>query len=71
MKKQEIINKRFNKSILGYDVKEVDAFLDEIIKEFDRYEHERKMIDLKIEMLETEIKQKNTMLGQEAEHGVE
>ena len=35
MKRIELINKKFPHAFWGYDVTEVDLFLDEIIREFD------------------------------------
>lgn len=40
MKRIEIINKKFPHAFWGYDVTEVDLFLDEIIREFDRLHNE-------------------------------
>ena len=40
MKRIEIINKEFPHAFWGYDVTEVDLFLDEIIREFDRLHNE-------------------------------
>ena len=40
MKKSDIIEKQFNRAFWGYDIVEVDQFLDEIVKELEHMEHE-------------------------------
>ncbi len=55
MDKQKIINKHFQRSFLGYDVEEVDAFLDEIIRDMERAEQEMGIARLRIRMLLEEL----------------
>lgn len=55
MDKERIINQHFHRSILGYDVEEVDAFLDEIIREMDRREQELGIARLRIKILLEEL----------------
>ena len=49
MKRIEIINKEFPHAFWGYDVAEVDLFLDEIIREFDRLHNELDIADFNAE----------------------
>lgn len=51
MRTDEIINCVFTRSFMGYDVEEVDRFLDEIIACFDRYEAEKKEMLTALEYL--------------------
>ena len=43
MEREDIINKKFPHSFWGYDVTEVDLFLDEVIRELDRLHNELEM----------------------------
>ena len=49
MKRIELINKKFPHAFWGYDVTEVDLFLDEIIREFDRLHNELDIADFTAE----------------------
>lgn len=40
MNRDDVINKNFPRSFFGYDAVEVDMFLDEVIREFDRLHNE-------------------------------
>ena len=40
MNRDVIINKTFTRAFFGYDAGEVDSFLDEVIREFDRIKQE-------------------------------
>lgn len=51
----DIVGKVFTKSFMGYDMQEVDAFLDEIIEELERYEAERKEMTTAMEYLLKEL----------------
>lgn len=51
MNAYDIINKRFSKAFRGYDMEEVDAFLDEIVVEFEKIKHDRDMMVVRIEAL--------------------
>ena len=37
MKISDIVNKEFSRSFMGYDMREVDYFLDEIIEQLETY----------------------------------
>ena len=51
MRIEDIVNKVFTRSFLGYDIEQVDLFLDEIIERFERYEAEKKEMLLAMEYL--------------------
>lgn len=42
MRTDEIVNKVFTRSFMGYDIEQVDLFLDEIIETLERYEAEKR-----------------------------
>lgn len=42
MQIDDIVNKEFSRSFMGYDMREVDSFLDDIIDKLERYESERR-----------------------------
>lgn len=42
MRTDEIVNKIFTRSFMGYDMEQVDRFLDEIIETLERYEAEKR-----------------------------
>ena len=42
MRTDEIINKVFTRSFMGYDIEQVDLFLDEVIEAMERYEAEKR-----------------------------
>jgi len=60
MTQQEIIERKFSRAFRGYDIAEVDAFLDEIVKDMERAEQERQLLELRNQLL----------LEQLARHGV-
>ena len=49
MNKDDIIKKEFSHSFWGYDVIEVDLFLDEVIRELDRLRNELDIMALSAE----------------------
>jgi len=51
MRMEDIVNKVFARSFLGYDMEQVDLFLDEIIERFEQYEAEKKEMLLAMEYL--------------------
>ncbi len=51
MRLEDIVNKVFARSFLGYDMEQVDLFLDEIIERFEQYEAEKKEMLLAMEYL--------------------
>ena len=42
MRIDDIVNKSFSRSFMGYDIEQVDGFLDEIIEALERYEAEKR-----------------------------
>lgn len=51
MKISDIANKKFSQAFMGYNISEVDAFLDEIAKDIERREQDMKLLELRNEML--------------------
>ena len=51
IKSEEIINRQFSRAFWGYDIGEVDEFLDEIIRGNERAEQELEIAQLRIKML--------------------
>ncbi len=49
MEREDIINKKFPHAFWGYDVTEVDLFLDEVIRELDRLHNELDMAEFTAE----------------------
>lgn len=48
---KEIENRKFSRAVMGYDISEVDGFLDEIAKDMERREQDIKLLELRNEML--------------------
>ncbi len=67
MDKQKIINKHFSRAIMGYDVEEVDAFLDELIRDMDRADQELGVAKLRIRMLLGELQEHGLLKGRALE----
>ncbi len=53
---EAIANKSFRRTFLGYDLEQVDDFLDEIIKEMQQMEQERRELTDTIDYLVGELK---------------
>ena len=51
IKSEEIINRQFSRAFWGYDIGEVDEFLDEIIRGNERAEQELEIAQLRICLL--------------------
>jgi len=51
MRTQDIINRIFTRSFMGYDIEEVDRFLDEVIDCIEQYEAEKKEMMTAMEYL--------------------
>ena len=51
MQIDEIVNRVFSRSFMGYDMREVDVFLDDVIDQLERYESERKEMLIAMEYL--------------------
>ena len=65
MKISDIIEKQFNRAFWGYDIVEVDQFLDEIVKEFEHMEQENKLLELRNQMLLDRMARDGVSLGEE------
>ena len=65
MKKSDIIEKQFNRAIWGYDIVEVDQFLDEIVKELEHMEQENKLLELRNQMLLDRMARDGVSLSEE------
>lgn len=66
LSKKEILEKEFNTNLKGYDVYEIDHFLDLIIKDYDSFKImlEKNEIELKnLKEENEELKQKNLKLN--------
>ena len=55
MYKQEIIDKKFSRAFHGYDVAEVDYFLDEVYRELSFRDREEESLHAQIETLRAEL----------------
>lgn len=55
MRTDDIVRQRFAKVFRGYDVQEVDLFLDDVIREMDRLEQERNSLLIRLEALLQEL----------------
>ncbi|MEL7607916.1 MAG: DivIVA domain-containing protein [Bacillota bacterium] len=51
MQVEDIVQKDLKRAFLGYDIQQVDAFLDEIIEELRRSKEENDLMVLRIEAL--------------------
>ncbi len=65
MKKSDIIEKQFNRAVWGYDIVEVDQFLDEIVKELEHMEQENKLLELRNQMLLDRMARDGVSLSEE------
>lgn len=63
MQIQEIVNRKFSRAFQGYDIGEVDAFLDEIIRDMERMEQELQLLELRNKMLLEELARDNVQSG--------
>jgi cell division initiation protein len=57
MRSDDIVKARFSKAFRGYDVQEVDLFLDEIIRTLDELEQERNILLTRIDALLTQLEE--------------
>jgi len=55
LKADDVIKQRFTKVFRGYDVEEVDLFLDEVIRTIEAFEIERDNLLAQIEALSNKI----------------
>jgi len=62
MRADDIVNARFTKVFRGYDVQEVDQFLDEVIKAMDALEEERDTLLARMEALLGQLEQADQLI---------
>ncbi len=55
MQAKEIIEHKFSRAFRGYDIGEVDAFLDEILRDQERLEQELDLLEVRNKMLLEEL----------------
>lgn len=65
MQKEDIIRKQFSRAFQGYDIAEVDLFLDELYRELEIAERERELLELRVEYLTASLAQHGVSLGNE------
>ena len=68
MDRKEIINKVFPHSLFGYDPIAVDAFLDEVIREFDRLNNTIDVLQFRIAHELGDAYHQNDVLSRELEY---
>ncbi len=59
MQAKEIIEHKFSRAFRGYDIGEVDAFLDEILRDQERLDQEMQMLEMRNKMLLDELARVN------------
>lgn len=62
MRSDDIVKARFTKVFRGYDVQEVDLFLDEVIRTLDEMEQERNLLLSRMDALLTQLDEYDAML---------
>ena len=63
IKTSDIVNKVFSKSFMGYDVREVDAFLDDMITEIETLQKERLEMTAAMEEMLQELKRYDSIVA--------
>ncbi len=63
MQIDDIVNKEFSRSFMGYDMREVDGFLDDIIDKLERYESERREMLTAMEYLLDKLEKGGALPG--------
>ncbi len=62
MRSDDIVKARFTKVFRGYDVQEVDLFLDEVIRTLDEMEQERNLLLSRMEALLAQLDEYDALL---------
>ena len=57
IKTSDIVNKVFNRAFMGYDIREVDAFLDELIEELEALQRDRLTLTRSLERAMLQLEQ--------------
>lgn len=68
---EEIFEKEFKRSVRGYDMDEVNEFLDKIIQDFARLIEENKLMSRELQQLRTSPNRQNFHSSQEEKYAVE
>lgn len=66
MRPDDIVKQRFTKVFRGYDVQEVDIFLDEVIRTLETMEKERNLLLSRLEALLNELDRYDALLKNNA-----
>ncbi len=61
MRTEDIVNKVFTRTFMGYDIEQVDVFLDEVIEALERYEAEKREMLAAMEYLMKKLERGQTM----------
>lgn len=64
MQKREIIDRKFSRAFQGYDIAEVDFFLDELYREFSLMENEIASLKERVEELSAELPENGLLLDE-------
>lgn len=67
MRADDIVRQRFTKVFRGYDVQEVDIFLDEVIRTIEGLEGERDMLLSRLDAVLRELEQYDALMYTQAE----
>ncbi len=62
MRSDDIVKARFTKVFRGYDIQEVDLFLDDVIRTLDEMEQERNLLLSRMEALLIQLDEYEAML---------
>lgn len=65
MQKEAIVRQMFSRAFQGYDIAEVDLFLDEVYRTLEIAERERELLELRVEYLTASLAQHGVSLGNE------
>ena len=55
MTNEEILNKKFSRAISGYNIIEVDSFLDDVLKEAEKRDNEKEHLEARVKVLQDEV----------------
>lgn len=62
MRADDIVKARFTKAFRGYDMQEVDQFLDEVIETLDALEEERDLLLARMEALLAQLEESDALI---------
>lgn len=55
MTNEELLNKKFSRVFSGYDIIEVDDFLDDVLRDFERRDNEKQHLEARVKVLTDEV----------------